>query len=103
MFASWMVYNKQASVPKLHVLHICDNRRCTNPNHLFLGTYSDNMIDMVLKKRHPGIKLTVDQVKDIKKKLCDGVTLTRLAKDFEVHWATINDIKHGKTWKHVKM
>lgn len=47
---SWIIHKGQ--IPNgLKILHKCDNRRCVNPNHLFLGTQLDNIRDMINKGR----------------------------------------------------
>ena len=40
------------------VLHRCDNPSCVNPSHLFAGTQSDNVQDMIAKGRHGNIRKT---------------------------------------------
>lgn len=46
----WTLLN--GPIPDNHfVCHRCDNVRCINPAHLFVGTQSDNMRDAVAKKR----------------------------------------------------
>ena len=81
----------------LHVLHKCDIPRCVNPEHLFVGTRSDNMKDMYQKKRHKKFdKLTPCQVKAIKKQLAKGFTCYYLTKKYNVYSGLINKIKNGK-------
>jgi hypothetical protein len=92
----------------LCVCHKCDNPCCVNPEHLFLGTRSDNMLDMVSKKRgilpdnagekHGMSKLTKEQVLEIR---ASKHTQSTLAKKFGVHQQHISRIINRQTWKHI--
>lgn len=55
---SWLLHNGGFLVREVNVLHRCDNPSCINPNHLFLGTHTDNMKDKSQKGRHHETKKT---------------------------------------------
>jgi len=74
------------------IAHTCDVRCCCNPDHLFLATQSENMIDAVKKNRAPSQKLTVDQVKQIKN---SSKPSSKLAEDFEMSPRQIRRIRQG--------
>lgn len=105
--ASWRLFKSE--IPGgLFVLHKCDNPLCVNPNHLFLGTQSDNLRDMWNKGRaHPGVsrgekhgmsKLTAEAVADIRSSQLSGVELAKL---YGVTTTTICDVRKRRIWKHV--
>lgn len=89
------------------VLHTCDNRKCCNPNHLYLGTDIENARDRVVRNRTAkGSKnahavLTEEQVSNIKASLRAGALVTPLAAQYGVTRMTIRRIRMGSHWRHV--
>jgi hypothetical protein len=103
---SWELQN--GPIPKSkHILHKCDTPSCVNPDHLYLGTNSDNQLDAHARSRHPSrkgvlhplVKLTDGNVVEIRGSPGKGVDL---AKQFRVSPATICNIRKRKTWKHLE-
>lgn len=93
------------------VCHTCDNTKCINPNHLFLGTHSENMQDMADKKRNPTLllkgsekpksKLNEVKIRSIKRLLAKKWKQRDIAKRFGVHQTVIKSINLNRTWRHV--
>jgi hypothetical protein len=91
---------------ELFVCHHCDNRRCCNPFHLFLGTHTDNMRDMINKGRAPNhkgercgaAKLTNEQVIAIRH---SKKTQMVLSEEFGISGAQVSRIKSGINWSHI--
>lgn len=101
---SYTVYSGE--IPEgLCVLHKCDNPKCCNPEHLFIGTHSDNMKDMWDKNRHPreknpelSAKLTKDQVMYVRN--AEGsISGDALGRILNVSGGTIRNIWNGVTWR----
>lgn len=83
----------------MNVLHRCDNRGCVNPEHLFIGTQSDNLIDALKKGRAPGMKITEDEVRAIR--AMPDKTLREIAEMFGISDAQAWNIRNHKQWKYV--
>ena len=80
------------------VLHHCDNRKCARPSHLFLGTASDNSTDMAIKGRTTS-PLNDESVLAI---LASPERSDVLAERFGVGDGTIQNIRAGRTWGHLR-
>ena len=85
----------------LHVLHTCDNPPCVNPEHLFLGTHQENVIDMNRKGRGPA-KFGPEQIKEVVERANNGESRKSLAREYGVCRKTIKKILTGKCWNWVE-
>ncbi len=91
----------------LFVCHHCDNRKCINPNHLFVGTNMDNVRDRDAKGRgnqqkgelHGRAKLTEKDVIEAKELRKEGYSYGWLADKFGVKYNAMICAVKGKTWR----
>lgn len=103
---SWSAANGKKIPRYWHICHTCDNPRCVNPEHLFLGTPQDNMRDKILKGRAnvqrgqdvAAAKLTEEQARSI---ITDPRPFAEIAEQFGVTASTISDIKNRYSWAHI--
>lgn len=95
------------------VCHSCDNEKCVNPSHLWLGTNRDNTNDKMKKNRqshHTGVKgenhwshkLTEQNIYQIREMIEQGYTHQIIADFFRIDKTTISCIKRGKSWGWLK-
>lgn len=91
----------------MKVLHKCDNRKCVNPSHLFLGSNGDNNRDRDAKGRHKPLfgisnglaKLNYDKVREIRAAYEMGAKQRDLALKYGVDQKAIWLVIHNVTWK----
>lgn len=112
---SWTIH--KGHIPKgLIVMHACDNPRCVNPDHLSVGTKSDNTQDMLKKGRgyapfrdksrwgeaHHNSKLTEKEVREIRRKYEKGAALRALGREYGIDGKQVSNIVKRLQWRHVE-
>lgn len=87
-------------IPKgLQVCHKCDEPRCVNPDHLFLGTLRDNMADKFSKGRQAkGAQLSKLSEEDVNTIRASQLAQRELARLYKIDRSTVSRIKSGKRW-----
>lgn len=86
----------------LCVLHRCDNPPCCRPEHLFLGTPRDNVMDSIRKGRMRRFsRLTPESVSRVRRMAADGRPAYAIAKEFGVDRMTIVMCVRRRTWAHI--
>lgn len=95
------------------VLHHCDNPRCVNPLHLYIGDHADNTRDRMVRSgwqppdntgsKNGQAKLTEDEVRQIKRRLATDGSQRSIAEDYGVDPSTISNINRCAYWTHVEV
>lgn len=113
--ASWLIYKGEIPADPCgayktgYVCHTCDNPRCVNPDHLFIGNQQVNMDDKMGKGRHNygtsegtahGMaKLNDDLVREIRS---SPESLRELSVRLGIGKSTLHMVRKRITWKHVE-
>ena len=98
-----MMANLQTVPDGKYILHRCDNRRCVNHEHLFVGDHQANMDDMNKKGRrapmsgekNPRARLSPEDVAAIR---ADPRSQRAIAKDYGISKTQVGNIKRGERW-----
>jgi hypothetical protein len=84
----------------LDVLHACDHPWCVNPDHLFLGTHSDNMKDAAKKGRLRKKYMEKDVIEAVRLRRA-GVRNCDVSRITGISPSDICAIMKGTTWSFV--
>jgi len=112
---AWLV--ERGEIGSQCVLHHCDNRRCVNPTHLYLGGAGDNIQDAwdrdrrptptppenpqtVRGEEHPNSKLSESDVIEMRE-LSGDVSQKELAAEYEISQSMVSKIIRREKWSHV--
>lgn len=98
--------------PNTLVLHKCDNVRCCNPDHLFLGTHKDNTYDAIIKGRFASGSKCSNAVLNEESVLKARIEwwahegsrrgfIKKLAEKYGVAAPTMYKVISGESWGHV--
>lgn len=96
------------------ILHTCDTPACVNPSHLYAGTPTDNVRDMLVHdryakthntnqagERNPQARLSEDDVRTIRRRRETGETYASIACDYGISTPHAYNLCAHKRWRHI--
>ena len=104
---SWFLDNGYWPEKGELVCHKCDNRLCTNPNHLYLGNMKTNIRDRcernrsAVGERNGRAALSKEQVLEIRSKYTLEDNFEEVGKLYNVAGRSISNVLNRKTWNHI--
>lgn len=84
------------------VLHRCDNKRCANPSHLYVGNDRENMRDRAERCGHPMQRLSPAAALEIREAHAAGTSRADLAVKYGVAPAVIHHVIARRSWAWVE-
>lgn len=108
---SWAIANGSDIPDGQLALHKCNVRSCVRPNHLYLGSFSDNLRDQVSagthplqrQNRKPGHRPSFSKLDNDKAGLIRGLhirgrSMRSIAEEFGISVTAVSNVVHGRTY-----
>lgn len=89
------------------VCHLCDNKKCFNPEHLKIADNTWNQRDALAKgllpngEKNINAKLCSEDIREIRYLREAGWTYPALAEIYEIGMSQLHRICNGRTWRHI--
>ena len=113
--ASYALYKNGGELPKYHygwlekmvVVHSCNNKKCCNPEHLFLGNQKQNTRDYYEQAKasksykRPNSIITSEMAIDIRNSAHDFDGEIEMMKKYRINQAIVKNVYTGKTHKYL--
>jgi hypothetical protein len=97
-------YTGEIVPPGFQLNHTCDNPKCCNPGHVYVGTQAENMQDRVIRKRSPRFRRILSKeivIEMRRRRKEEGVSVSSLAKKLDISYSHAKNCCNGNRWKSV--